>query len=467
MELNMAERNLFQTSSNPASRPAGPLEKYWNRAGVLAFVVGVIVAGCKPKTTADAPAGGGRGAGGFGQITVSAATASRGSIGIYVNALGVVTPLKTVSINSRVQGQIVAVKYTEGQDVKVGDPLVEIDPGPSQAALTQAEGQLKRDRAILEDAKLDLDRYKEAFASNAIPKQQLDTQTATVEQDTGTVELDQGLLDNARVQLAYCHITAPISGRVGLRLVDEGNMVQANGTTALVVITELKPITVIFNVAEDALPGILAQLRAGKTLPVDALDRAQTKKLATGTLEALDNQIDTASGTVKFRAVFTNDDEALFPNQFVNARLLVRTLENATLLPNAVIQRNADGAFVYLLKQDSPAPPTNAEATDSPATNAEVAAAPSGGAQAGGQRTNSLSMGTVAMQAVTVETYDATNSAVQGIDPGTVVVADNFNKLTDGAKVAIRPGGSGGGRGGSGSGNGSGHRHKDQPARSQ
>jgi len=449
------------------SKPAGRWGNYWGRAGLVAAMLGTILTGCKPKTTTNAPAGGGRGAGGFGQITVSAATASRGSIGIYINALGVVTPLKTVSINSRVQGQIVAVKYTEGQEVKAGDPLLEIDPGPSQAALTQAEGQLKRDSAILQDAKLDLDRYKEAFASNAIPKQQLDTQSATVEQDNGTVELDQGLLDNARVQLAYCHITAPISGRVGLRLVDEGNMVQANGATALVVITELKPITVIFNVAEDALPGILTQLRAGKTLPVDAFDRAQTKKLATGTLEALDNQIDSASGTVKFRAVFTNDDEALFPNQFVNARLLVRTLENATLLPNAVIQRNADGAFVYLLKPDSPAWPTNAEAVAPPATNAEVAAAPLGGAPAGGQRTNSLAMGTVAMQSITVETTDGTVSAVQGIDPGSLVVADNFNKLTDGSQVAIRPGGSGAGQGGGRSGNGGGHRHKDQPASSQ
>ncbi|MGA2246308.1 MAG: efflux RND transporter periplasmic adaptor subunit [Verrucomicrobiota bacterium] len=415
-----------------------------------------LLAGCKPHTQSSAPARGGRG-GGFGSSVVSTATATMGSIGIYVNALGVVTPLQTVSINSRVQGQIIAVKYREGQDVKSGDPLVEIDPGPSQAAVTQAEGQLKRDVALLKDARLDLDRYKEAFASNAIPKQQLDTQTALVEQDEGTVELDQGMLDNARVQLAYCHITAPFSGRVGLRLVDEGNMVQASSTTALVVITQLQPITVIFNVAEDYLPSILVQLRAGKKLTVDAFDRAQTRKLATGTLEALDNQVDTTSGTLKFRAIFTNDDEALFPNQFVNARLLVRTLENATLLPNAVIQRNADGAFVYLFKAEPAAPPTNtAAAVDPPHT---------GNGEAGGSRTNSV-MGTVAMQTITMETTDGTVSAVQGIDPGTVVVADNFNRLTDGAKVAVRPGGSGGGRGGGGSGTG-GHRHKDQPAKDQ
>ena len=230
--------------------------------GVVVLAIGM--AGCKPKPQTPPAGGRGGGGGGFGPITVGTTTATNGSIGIYVNALGVVTPLQTVSINSRVQGQIVAVKYQEGQIVKAGDPLIEIDPGPSQAALTQAEGQLKRDTALLADAKLDLERYQEAFASNAIPKQQLDTQVALVEQDEGTVKLDQGLLDNARVQLAYCHITAPIAGRVGLRLVDVGNMVQANSSTALVVITQLKPITVIFNVAEDDLPQIQAQLRAGQ-----------------------------------------------------------------------------------------------------------------------------------------------------------------------------------------------------------
>lgn len=359
------------------------------------------------------PSAGGRG--GTGPIMVSTATAQSGNIGVYVNGLGVVTPLSTISVNSRVEGQITKVYYQEGQMVHLGDPLLDIDPGPNQAALTEAKGQLARDSALLDDAKLDLERYQEAFASNAIPKQQLDTQVATVHQDEGTVELDQGQLDNAKVQLAYCHITAPISGRVGLRLVDAGNIVQA-GSSNLVVITELQPISVIFNVAEDDLPQIQAQLRAGNTLPVDAFDRAQTKKLATGTLETLDNQIDPTTGTVKFRAIFTNDDESLFPNQFVNARLLVNTLEGVTLLPNTAIQRNADSAFVYLLQSD---------------------------------QTNQ----TVTMQTITVGTTDGNVSAVQGIDPGTVVVADNFNKLTDGAKVTVRPtagatgksGGNGGG----------------------
>ena len=336
-------------------------------------------------------------------LQITTATAQSDDIGIYVNALGVVTPLNTVSVNSRVQGQLIKVNYQEGQLVHAGDSLVEIDPGPNQAALLQADGQLARDQALLEDARLDLDRYQEAFASNAIPKQQLDTQAAAVHQDEGTVKLDQGLLDNAKVQLAYCHITAPISGRVGLRLIDAGNIVQASATNPLLVITELQPIAVVFNVAEDDLPQIQKQLRQNKKLSVDAFDRAQTKKIATGTLETLDNQIDPTTGTVKFKAIFTNDDESLFPNQFVNARLLVDTLHDATLVPNTVIQRNADSAFVYLLKPD----------------------------QTGTNQT-------VTMQTITVGTTDGNISSVEGIDPGAVVAADNFNKLTDGAKVTVR-----------------------------
>jgi len=360
-----------------------------------------------PPATYGGRSGGGGGGGGMGPIMVSTATAQKGDIGVYVSALGAVTPLNTVAVNSRVAGQIMKVYYQEGQMVHAGDPLLLIDPEPYQAALTEAQGQLARDNALLDDAKLDLKRYQDAFASNAIPKQQLDTQVATVHQDEGTVEFDQGTLDNAKVQLAYCHIGAPISGRVGLRLVDGGNIVQA-GSTNLVVITQLQPITVIFNVAEDDLPQIIEQLRTGKKLAVDAFDRTLTKKLAGGTLETLDNEIDPTTGMVRFRAIFTNEDESLFPNQFVNARLLVKTLEGVTLLPNTVIQRNADGAFVYLLKPDQ----------------------------------------TVAMQTVTVGTTDGNVSEVEGIDPNTVVVADNFNKLTDGAKVTVRPAGGGAGKGG-------------------
>lgn len=427
MELKMSDSTPQPPPSDRS--PTAPVQpapgrkhhhRIWLVVLVLLVLVLLVVGGGfiwrhhgQSVSPTPTPSAGGRG--GTGPIMVSTATAQSGNIGVYVNGLGVVTPLSTISVNSRVEGQITKVYYQEGQMVHLGDPLLDIDPGPNQAALTEAKGQLARDSALLDDAKLDLERYQEAFASNAIPKQQLDTQVATVHQDEGTVELDQGQLDNAKVQLAYCHITAPISGRVGLRLVDAGNIVQA-GSSNLVVITELQPISVIFNVAEDDLPQIQAQLRAGNTLPVDAFDRAQTKKLATGTLETLDNQIDPTTGTVKFRAIFTNDDESLFPNQFVNARLLVNTLEGVTLLPNTAIQRNADSAFVYLLQSD---------------------------------QTNQ----TVTMQTITVGTTDGNVSAVQGIDPGTVVVADNFNKLTDGAKVTVRPtagatgksGGNGGG----------------------
>jgi membrane fusion protein, multidrug efflux system len=419
MELKMSDSTPHPTRSDESPNvPVKPAVGRKRHRWVWVVILILLVAGCifllrhRGQSQSETQSTSGRGGSGVAAIMVSAATAREGDIGIYVNALGVVTPLNTVSVNSRIEGQIVKVDYQEGQMVHAGDPLVEIDPGPNQAALTETEGELARDTALLEDARLDLERYQEAFASNAIPKQQLDTQVATVHQDEGTVELDQGQLDNAKVQLAYCHITAPISGRIGLRLVDAGNIVQA-GSTNLVVITELQPISVIFNVAEDDLPQIQKQLRQGKQLVVDAFDRAQTKKIATGTLETLDNQIDPTTGTVKFKAIFTNDDESLFPNQFVNARLLVDTLEDMTLLPNTAIQRNADSAFVYLLKPD----------------------------QTGTNQT-------VAMQTITVGTTDGNVSSVEGIDPGTVVAADNFNKLTDGAKVTVRPAGGGAGKGG-------------------
>jgi membrane fusion protein, multidrug efflux system len=331
-------------------------------------------------------------------ITISAAVARQGDIGIFLDALGTVTPVYTVTVTGRVQGEITQVYYREGQMVRKGDPLLEIDPRPYQAAVTQMEGQLAHDQAVLMEAKIDLDRYQQAFNRNAIAKQQLDDQQQVVLQDEGTVKNDEGQLANARVNLIYTHITSPIDGRVGLRLVDPGNIVQANSSTPLVVITQLQPITVIFSIAEDHLGQIQEQLRKGKKLTVDAFDREQTKKIASGTLLTLDNVIDTTTGTLKLKAVFPNTDSALFPSQFVNARLLVDNLHNVVLVPTPAIQRNAQGAFVYTVKSDQ----------------------------------------TVEIRSITPGATDGTVTAVDGLQPGELVAVNGFDKLLDGAKVSVR-----------------------------
>ena len=336
---------------------------------------------------------------GIPPLPISTVAATTGDIGVYVQALGTVTPLNTVSLTARVAGQIAKVEYQEGQHVHVGDPLVEIDPAPFEAAVTQAEGQLARDQAQLELANINLARDTDLLKKGVISKQEFDTQVATYHQFEGAVKLDQGNLDMARVNLAYCHITSPIDGLVGLRLVDPGNIVQANGTSPLVMITQLQPITVEFNVAEDAVPQIVQAVHSGKILAVDAYDRANTKKLTTGTLEAFNSQIDPTTGTLRLRATFKNDDDALFPNQFVNARLLVETHQGVTLLPNNAIQRNDNGTFVYLVQPNQ----------------------------------------TVALKTITVGTNDGNTSEVQDLQPGAVVAADSFNRLSDGAKIAIRP----------------------------
>ena len=339
------------------------------------------------------------GKGGIPPILISAVTATSGDIGLYVKGLGTVTPLNTVSLTARVAGQIANVEYQEGQLVHVGDPLVEIDPAPFQAAVTQAEGQLARDQASLDLAKLNLTRDTDLLKKGVISKQEFDTQTATNGQSEGAVKLDQGNLDQAKVNLAYCHITSPINGRVGLRLIDPGNIVQANGTTPLVVITQLQPISVEFNVAEDSVSQIVQAVRNGKQLTADAYDRADQKKLATGTLEALNSQIDNTTGTLRLRATFKNDDGSLFPNQFVNVHLLVDTHKGVTLLPNNAIQRNDNGAFVYVVQANQ----------------------------------------TIALKTITVGTTDGNISEVQGLPAGAVVAADIFNRLSDGAKIAVRP----------------------------
>jgi multidrug efflux system membrane fusion protein len=383
-----------------------------------------------------------RAAGAPRAVPIVTATVKQGPIDLYITALGAVTPVYTVTVTSRVQGQIMKVDYQEGQMVHRGQPLLLVDPRPYQAALTQVEGQLAHDQAVLEEARLDLARYQAAHARNAIAGQQLEDQEKVVLQDEGTVKNDQGQVDNAKLNVAYCSIVSPIDGRVGLRLVDPGNIVNANSSTSLVVITQLQPITVILSIAEDYLPQIQAQLRQGHTLEVDAFDRTQQLKIASGSLLTLDNVIDPSTGTIKLKAIFPNQDGALFPSQFVNARLLVSTLQDAHVVPQAAIQRNAQGAFVYVVSA--------------------------------GQ--------TVAMRPVTVGTTDSGNTAVTGVEPGEVVAVNGFDKLVDGAKVRLagagggpggqgRPGGGGGaaaagatGHGGKGQGQGHGHRRQQPQA---
>jgi multidrug efflux system membrane fusion protein len=330
-------------------------------------------------------------------VPITTATVRQGPIGVYINALGTVTPVYTATITSRVDGQIVSVNYREGQMVRKGDVLIQVDPRPYQAALTQAQGTLAHDEALLSESRIDLDRYQLAFNRNAIAKQQLDDQTQTVKQFEGSVKNDQGTVASATTNVDYATIKAPIDGRVGLRLLDPGNIVTAGSTTPLVVITQLQPITVIFSVAEDYLPQIQKQMRVGNKMSVEAFDRAQQTKLSTGSLLTLDNQVDTTTGTVKLKAIFPNQDLMLFPNQFVNTRLLVDTEQNASLAPTAAIQRNAQGTFAYVIKPDQ----------------------------------------TAAMQNVTVGTTDGSVAAVQGLQPGQVIAITGFDKLQDGAKVSI------------------------------
>jgi membrane fusion protein, multidrug efflux system len=348
-------------------------------------------------------------------IPITTGKATKGDIGVYVEALGAVTPVYTVNVTSRVQGQVMQVHYREGQMVRKGDALLDIDSRPFEAALEQVEGQLAHDQALLAEAQIDLTRYQAALSRDAIAKQLVDDQEQTVFQDQGTVKNDEGQVANAKVNLVYTRITSPIDGRVGLRLVDPGNMVQANGTTSLVVVTQIQPITVIFSVAEDYLPEIVKQLRLGQKMEVDAFDRSQETQIAKGSLLTLDNEVDPTTGTIKLRAIFPNTDSSLFPNQFVNARLLVETQHGVTLVPTAAIQRNSQNAFVYVIGTDQ----------------------------------------TAKMRTITVGTANGDVTAVQGVQPGEVIAVDGFDKLQDGAKVTVR-GGKGKSKGSGGSSSSSG-----------
>jgi membrane fusion protein, multidrug efflux system len=329
-------------------------------------------------------------------VTTTVSSAQRGNIGVYLDAIGNVTPVYTSTITAQASGVITAVHYREGEEVKQGDALIDIDPRPYQAQLEEAEGTLDRDTNLLAQARMDLDRYQAAWARNSINKQQLDDQGKLALQDEGTVKNDQGVVDYDKVNLSYCHIVSPISGRVGLRLVDPGNVVQANGTTPLLVITQMQPITVIFTIAEDSLPEVVERMRKAHTLPVEAWNRDSTAELGMGKLFTLDNQIDTTTGTLKLRAMFDNEKGELFPNQFVNARLLVDTQTGVTLIPSASIQHNGDTAFVYTI--------------------------------AGGK---------AKQVTVTTGVTDKGQTAVTGIEPGDVVATSSFDKLQNDSSVSI------------------------------
>ena len=327
-------------------------------AVVVLAIAGVIAVGgyFLAKGTTPAQTGGGR----FGRggpagpggpaMPVGAAVVAAGDINITLNALGTVTPLRNVTVSAQISGQLLEVKFKEGQMVKEGDVLAEIDPRPYQAALMQAEGALARDQALLANSKIDLERYRTLFKQDSIAKQQLDSQDSLVHQYEGTVKSDQAQIQTAKVNLTYTKINAPVSGRVGLRMIDPGNNVQNGG--GIIVITQLSPIDVLFTLPEDSLPPVLKKMRAATPLGVDVYDRSGQNKLATGTLASLDNQIDTATGTVKAKAEFANSDESLFPNQFVNVRVLLDVLHDTIVIPTSALQRGANGLFVYIVAAD-------------------------------------------------------------------------------------------------------------------
>ena len=342
--------------------------------------------------------GKGRGGASGRPIPIIATPVTTADVGIYLTGLGSVTPLATVVVRSRVDGQLMRLHYSEGQLVKARDLLAEIDPRPFQVQLAQAEGELAKDQATLKNAMLDLERYRTLFQQDSIAKQQLDTQAALVRQLQGTIKAAQATVESAKLQLSYSRVTAPLTGRIGLRQVDVGNIVRAGDANGIVVITQLQPISVLFTIPEDNVAAVMQRLKGGEKLPVDAWDRADKTKLASGALTVVDNQIDPATGTVKLRAQFANDDFALFPNQFVNARMLLDTLRGATVVPSAAVQRGNQGTFVYVVRDDS-----------------TVTVRP-------------VKLGPVQGEIVAVES---------GLTPGERVVTDGADRLREGARVEI------------------------------
>jgi multidrug efflux system membrane fusion protein len=386
-------------AQSPVTPQVSPRRSRWRRTSGI--IVGLLVVAAlgwwlHERPAPQAPSGRSNAA---APTPVVADTAQKGNVDIALDALGTVTPLATVTVRTQINGQLTEVAFKEGQPVKKGDFLAQIDPRPYQAALVQAEGQLARDQGLLDQARMDLKRYETLAKTNAVPRQQYEDQIYLVKQDEGSVQTDQGQIDTQKLNIAYCHIVSPVEGRVGLRLVDPGNYVQTTDASGIVVITQLQPITVVFTLPEDDVPQIIKRLRAGATLSVAAYDRSGTTKLATGALMTIDNQIDTTTGTLKLKAQFANDDESLFPNQFVNIKLLVDVLNDATVVPTSAIQRGAPGTFVYLVNPD----------------------------------------GTVTARTVELGPGSGDRVAVHsGLSPGDRVVVDGADKLRDGAKITLR-----------------------------
>lgn len=366
---------------------------------VIAATVAALVWFVPGRQQQPPPKPGGRSE---GPVRVTAAAAETADLPVYLQALGTVTPLATVTVRTRIDGQLTQVAFREGQEVRRGDFLVEVDPRPYRAALDQAEGQLARDQALLRNAEVDVIRYRNLVAEDSIARQTLDTQESLVRQYRATVKIDQAMVETARLNLDYCRITSPIDGRVGLRQVDVGNYVQTGDAGGIVVVTQMRPITVAFTIPEDNLQTVITRMRAGKPLPVTAYDRSGTTEIATGVLSTMDNQVDPATGTVKLKAQFDNKDERLFPNQFVNVRMLLDTLRGVTIVPSAAVQRGSQGTYVYVV---------GAEGT--------AATRPVETGVRSGERTQ----------------------VTRGIEPGEMVVTDGVDRLRDGIRVAVAPAG--------------------------